>query len=221
MTAAEQAAARLSETFPESVVVSEKTLDMPTVIASSEALIDVLRWLRDDGGFDLLSDLSSVDWLPRRPRFHVNYHLRSTKTGDAIRVKAFVDSEDGHLPSAVELWRAADWQEREVYDLMGIRFTGHPNLTRIQMPDEWEGHPLRKDYPIGGVPVEYRIEPAYAGSDVTPAGRPAAGGAPPRLIRDRGRRSRWTWTGPPASGVRQTDTPDLGPPGPGDEEPSE
>jgi hypothetical protein len=106
------------------------------------------------------------------------------------------------VPSVVGVWPTADWHEREVYDFFGVVFDGHPDLKRILMPDEWIGHPLRKDYPVGGVPVEYRIEPAYVGANlVPPSGRPAAGGVPARLRRDRGRPSEWTWTGPPATGV--------------------
>jgi hypothetical protein len=122
-----------------------------------------------------------------------------------VRVKVqLADAERLEVPSVTGLWAGANWLEREVYDFFGVVFTGHPNLTRILMPDEWVGHPLRKDYPVGGVPVEYRIEPAYVGENVVPPdARPAAGGVPVRLRTDRGRRSHWTWSGDPASGVRR------------------
>src|SRR5688572_28805674 len=159
--------------------------------------------LRDDFGFDLLSDVSGVDWLPRDPRYDVNYHLACADSDRRLRVKVQLsDVEAPRVPSVVGVWPTADWHEREVYDFFGVVFDGHPDLKRILMPDEWIGHPLRKDYPVGGVPVEYRIEPAYIGPNVVPtAGRPAAGGVPVRLRRDRGRPSSWTWTGPPAAGV--------------------
>ena len=98
---------------------------------------------------------------PKPKRFCVNYHLLRLRSGarqaPRVRVQVFVD-EGEPVPSVVEVWPTADWHEREVFDLMGIPFQGHPNLTRIIMPDDWEGHPLRKDYPIGGEPVRFSEE---------------------------------------------------------------
>lgn len=176
---------------------------MDVVTVPAAGLLDVLRLVREELGFEMLLDISAVDWLPREPRYDVNYHLLSMSTLDRLRVKVqLAEADNPRVPSATPLWPGANWHEREVYDFFGIVFDGHPNLTRILMPDEWVGHPLRKDYPVGGVPVEYRIEPAYIGDNVVPAdARPAAGGVPVRLRKDRGRMSHWTWTGPPASGV--------------------
>ncbi len=195
--------AGLREKFPEAISETEEGLDSGVLVVRPEDLVAVMKSLRDEFGFDLLSDLSGVDWLPREPRYDVNYHLYSIERNERLRVKVKLpDAEHPRVPSVVDVWPTADWHEREVFDFFGIVFEGHPNLVRILMPDEWIGHPLRKDYPTGGVPVEYRIEPAYVGPNIVPqASRPAAGGAPARLRRDRGRPSTWTWTGPPASGV--------------------
>lgn len=192
----------LRERFPEVDVVMGA--DVPVVTVAAARVLDILAAVRDDFNYDLLVDVSAVDWLPREPRYDVNYHLLSLGSLERIRVKVqLADTEHPEVPTATGLWPGANWHEREVFDFFGIVFTGHPNLTRILMPDEWIGHPLRKDYPVGGVPVEYRIEPAYVGDNVVPPdARPAAGGVPVRLRRDRGRMSHWTWTGPPATGVK-------------------
>jgi NADH-quinone oxidoreductase subunit C len=194
--------ARIRERIPEVLVESALGIDMGTLIAPAQRLVDVMTILRDEFGFDVLSDLSAVDWLPREPRFDVNYHLYSLGSNERLRVKVRLDEAEANAPSVSGVWPTADWHEREVYDFFGIVFDGHPDLRRILMPDEWIGHPLRKDYPVGGVPVEYRMEPAYVGANIVPErGAPAAGGVPARLRRDRGRPSTWTWTGPPSSGV--------------------
>jgi NADH-quinone oxidoreductase subunit C len=196
--------ARIRERIPEAAFEATGGIDMGLLVVGVDRLTDILRLLRDDFAFDMLSDVSAVDWLPRDPRYDVNYHLYSTQTNDRLRVKVQLqDEESPHVPSVVGVWPTADWHEREVYDFFGVVFDGHPDLKRILMPDEWIGHPLRKDYPVGGVPVEFRVEPAYVGPNVVPpGGRPAAGGVPARLRRDRGRPSTWTWTGPPAADVR-------------------
>jgi NADH-quinone oxidoreductase subunit C len=137
-----------------------------TYFVAREHLLALVRALRDDEAlrFELLSSLSGVDYLdsggpvatPDRPRLHVVYHLTSMTYRRRIRLEVAVDVEDAHVPSVVEVYPTADWQERETWDMFGVVFDGHPALTRILMPDDWEGHPQRKDYPLGGIPVEYK-----------------------------------------------------------------
>jgi NADH-quinone oxidoreductase subunit C len=124
-----------------------------TLVVESSQIHHALKTLRDDSevAMNFLADLTAVDYFGREPRFEVVYHLRSFKTGARLRVKAPVaEPEDGSnpvLPSVHDLWACADWMEREVWDLYGIKFTGHPDLRRILMYEEFVGHPLRKDYP--------------------------------------------------------------------------
>ncbi|AXC15080.1 NADH-ubiquinone oxidoreductase chain C [Acidisarcina polymorpha] len=103
-----------------------------------------------DAGFNFLEDVTAVDWYPTEPRFQVSYHILSHGLKQRIRLRAFVSSDDPVIDSITPIWPSANFYEREVFDLFGIRFAGHPNLRRIMMPDEWEGHPLRKDYPVEG-----------------------------------------------------------------------
>ncbi len=197
--------AKVRERFPELTLEAGPGIDMDVVTVPAANLCDVMEICRDALGFTMLTDITGVDWLPREPRYDVNYHLLAPTTLDRMRVKVqLADAPNPQVPSLVGVWPGANWPEREVYDFFGIVFTGHPNLTRILMPEEWVGYPLRKDYPVGGVPVEYRMEPAYVGENVVPPdARPAAGGVPVRLRQDRGRLSHWSWTGAPASGVRK------------------
>ncbi len=124
-----------------------------TLVVDPKRVLDAMRVLRDDEHLqlDFLVDLTAVDYLGREPRFEVVYHLRSMKTGARLRVKApLAEPEDGSNPiidSVVSLWPGANWFEREVWDLYGIKFAGHPDLRRILMYEEFVGHPLRKDYP--------------------------------------------------------------------------
>jgi NADH-quinone oxidoreductase subunit C len=115
-----------------------------------ERALEVFGALRDDPqfGFDLLADLTAVDYLGRTPRFEVVYQLYSLPRGHRLRVKIAVGEEDPQVPSLTPLWKAANWLEREAWDMFGIRFEGHPDLRRILMYPEFEGHPLRKDYPV-------------------------------------------------------------------------
>jgi NADH-quinone oxidoreductase subunit C len=198
-------AAKIRESFPEAVVDARTELGNEILVVARDHLVDTARVLRDDFEFDMLLDVSAVDWTPRDLRYDINYHLLATDDHRRLRLKVQLpDVEPPTLASVIEIWPGADWHEREVYDFFGVIFEGHPYLRRIFMPDEWIGHPLRKDYPVGGVPVEYKIEPAYVGANLVPSrARPAAGGVPARLRRDRGRASHWTWTGPPASDVRR------------------
>ena len=100
--------------------------------------------------YDSLSDVTCVDWTPSDPRFEVIYHLFSTVTKKRVRLKVRLAGDDPAVDSLTSIWPGADFFEREVFDLFGVRFNGHPNLKRIMMPDNWEGHPLRKDYPVEG-----------------------------------------------------------------------
>jgi NADH-quinone oxidoreductase subunit C len=101
-------------------------------------------------GYNFLEDVTCVDYYPGEPRFQVIYHIVSHSLKARVRLAAPIESIDLEIDSIVPVWPSADFYEREVFDLFGIRFSGHPNLRRIMMPDEWEGHPLRKDYPVEG-----------------------------------------------------------------------
>ncbi|GHE11006.1 NADH-quinone oxidoreductase subunit C [Klenkia taihuensis] len=124
-------------------------------------LLTLLQALRDDDAlrFELCSSVSGVDYLdaggPTGERLHVVYHLTSMTYRRRIRLEVAVTAADPHVPSATRVYPTSDWHERECFDMFGVVFDGHPALTRILMPDDWDGHPQRKDYPLGGVPVEY------------------------------------------------------------------
>ena len=123
-----------------------------TVWVDSGLIREACAILRDDAAcpFNYLADLTAVDWYPSEPRFEVVYHLLSIPKKERVRLKARLDGSSPVIESVVSVWPAANQFEREVFDLFGVRFTGHPRLERIMMPDNWEGHPLRKDYPVEG-----------------------------------------------------------------------
>ena len=129
-----------------------------TIIVAADRLLDVMRFLKDDAStlFDYCSDVTAADWPPREKRFDVIYCLYSTRLRHRLRVKVRVGEEDP-VESVTHLWPAADWLEREVYDQFGINIVNHPDLRRILMPDQWQGHPQRKDYPLEG-PGELLME---------------------------------------------------------------
>lgn len=140
-----------------------------TVVVARERVIDVLRWLREDPwGFQVLVDLTAWDRYPQEPRFEVVYHLLSLARGERLRIKTRLPGDDPSVASAVSVFPGANWFEREVWDLFGIRFTGHPNLVRILLPDDWEGHPLRRDYPLTEEPVEFRGHVPKVPSQIVP-----------------------------------------------------
>lgn len=115
----------------------------------------VCRFLKQHQGIERLSTLTAVDRRPAEPRFEVVYHLHSVARNLRVRLKCRVGGENPEIDSVTAVWRSANWYEREVYDLFGIVFRGHPNLRRILLPDNWEGHPLRKDYPVHGYKYSY------------------------------------------------------------------
>jgi NADH:ubiquinone oxidoreductase subunit C len=164
-----------------------------TVVVEPGSLVEAALHLRDELGFNFLTDIAATDYLgwnerpvagywgsgagrdintpgswglatkpnPKQARFSVSYHLLKLASGasEAPRVRLQVWCEDGEeVPSVVSVWPTADWHEREAWDMMGIRIQGHPNLTRILMEEDWEGHPLRRDYPLGGEPVRFSSE---------------------------------------------------------------
>jgi NADH-quinone oxidoreductase subunit C len=147
--------ARLQARFSDAVLDSHARHDDHTAVIDRAAVVDVLRFCRDtaDLSFDMLMDLTAVDYLTypgqeAGPRFEVVYHLYSVSQNHRIRLKVRVDEDDPVVPSAVPLWPIANWFEREVWDMFGIQFAGHPDLRRLLLYEEFEGHPLRKDYPV-------------------------------------------------------------------------
>jgi NADH-quinone oxidoreductase subunit C len=149
----QEALNRAKELLGDAVTSSHAYRGDETIVVDPASIVEALRTLRDDPelAMNFLVDLTAVDYFGREPRFEVVYHLRSFKTGARLRVKApIAEPEDGSHPlidSIAPLWACADWMEREVWDLYGIKFRGHPDLRRILMYEEFVGHPLRKDYP--------------------------------------------------------------------------
>jgi NADH-quinone oxidoreductase subunit C len=172
------------------LVEVKEAQDETTLVVEPARLLDACEHLRDEEGFNFLSDISATDYLgwgesgvsgyigtadgrdlndpmtaglrrlpePKPKRFSLSYHLLALRDrAPRLRVQVWLDDGES-VASVVPLWPTADWHEREAWDLMGIRFDGHPNLVRILMDDDWEGHPLRKDYPIGGEPVRFSGE---------------------------------------------------------------
>ena len=123
-----------------------------TIVLAREHLQRAAEYLRAEAGlqFDFLSDISAVDRFPIEPRFEVNYHLLSISLHQVLRLRVWVSGKDPVISTVIPVWPTANWHEREIFDLFGIRFEGHPDLHRILMPDDWEGYPLRKDYPVEG-----------------------------------------------------------------------
>ena len=139
---------KIKERFPDAVLDITEFAGEHILHVQGQDILTVLTELKDDG-FHFLADLTAIDNLTLGgfDRFAVSYHLLSHKTAERVTVKAYISEEKPSLPSVESLWKTADWQEREVFDLYGIKFEGHPNLIRIMNPDDYDGYPLRKDYP--------------------------------------------------------------------------
>ncbi len=140
---------KLKEKFSESILEVAEFRGELTIVVRREDIVSLCTFLRDEPelAFNFLSDLCGVDRLGRQPRFDVNYHLYSLDKNHRLRLKVKVE-EGESVPSVTSVWSTANWHEREVFDLFGIRFDNHPDLRRIVMPEDWEGHPLRKDFPL-------------------------------------------------------------------------
>lgn len=145
--------AALRARFPDAAIerqTGEAIRDLTIVVPAGD-LVEICTFLRDEPEFDfaMLSWVSAVDWMPRIPRFEVVYGLLSLAHADRVHLKVRVPEENPRVPSVVDVWSTANWLEREQYDFYGIEFTGHPDLTRILLPEDWVGWPLRKDSPLG------------------------------------------------------------------------
>lgn len=143
--------------------------DQTTIILEKEGLVATLTFLKQ-AGFEVLMDLTGVDYLTPTKRTKVVYWLHNPSNYDRIRVALFAARNEA-IPSVTSLWEGANWYERELFDLFGVRFEGHPDLSRILMPDDWVGHPLRKDYALTEEPVEFKhgVKPKVP-SQIIPAG---------------------------------------------------
>jgi NADH-quinone oxidoreductase subunit C len=153
----EPAASAIETRFPEAIIEVTRKLNETGVILKPAALVDVSTALKNEFGFERLSSVTAVDWWPKKPRFEVVYHFHSIRNNRRLRLKLCVE-EGEEVDSVTHIWTTANWYEREVFDLFGISFRNHPNLERIMMPADWEGHPLRKDYPIHGYKYSYAEE---------------------------------------------------------------
>lgn len=190
--------ARLREQFPE--VTERESLDCPALNVMPYDALKVLKALRDDYGYTFLTDVTAIDWEERYPRFEVVWHLYHPSEYAYLRVASpCPNDEKPEMSSVVSLWATADWHERETYDMFGIHFTGHPNMTRILM---WEGYPyypLRKEFPLAGEETELPAPDVveHTGTKVKPApmmGGPfhAEPGAPMSRMEPRARDQSWT-----------------------------
>jgi NADH-quinone oxidoreductase subunit C len=149
-------AALIEAACPGGVVAEHEHRGELTVEIRADRLLEVARYLKGPPlTFVLLSDVSCADFPEGDPRFRLAYQLTSLESGGRLRLRVWAAAEQPEVDSVVSVWPTADWHEREVYDLMGVRFRGHPDLSRILMPVDWVGHPLRRDYPLGGEEVEF------------------------------------------------------------------
>jgi len=148
----ESVVGRLQENFPEAILETTTFRGEITVQLRAADILPLCRFLHDDPelSFNFLSDLCGVDDYPSEPRWQVVYHLCAMETKQRLRLKVSLPGAAPRVASVVSVWKAADWMEREAFDMFGITFIGHPDLRRILLTPEWEGYPLRKDYPLRG-----------------------------------------------------------------------
>jgi len=152
------AAVALEQRDASALIDGHRDRDEPTLFIAPDKLVSVCRFYREEQGFNRLSCITAVDWYPADPRFEVVYQLHSTGNNERLRLKVRVSEQNPELDTVTGVWRAANWYEREVFDMFGIGFRNHPDLRRILMPTDWDGHPLRKDYPVHGYKYSYQNE---------------------------------------------------------------
>lgn len=161
---------RIRAAFPQAITGQNRFRDETSLSIQPDSIRGVCEFCKSTLGFNYLIDVSSVDHFGEEPRYEVVYELYSMRDAVHLRLKTTVSEDDARIPSVADLWPTADWHEREAYDMMGITFTGHPDLRRILMWDGYPYHPLRKDFPLQGKPSEM---PGVAFTDVAPlAGGP-------------------------------------------------
>jgi NADH-quinone oxidoreductase subunit C len=159
----------LKAALPGASFETGKSVDFATVYVPTTSLVETCRELRDNTSlrFNVLIEVTAADYLPREPRFEIVYHLLSIPNRQRLRVKVRVASNelDGVVPTVQSIWPAAGWPEREVWDMFGIVFAGHGDLRRLLMPEDWEGHPARKDYPVQIHKAAQTYEPLEVSED--------------------------------------------------------
>ena len=143
-------AAALLAANPEYLTDGKVDRGETTLVVPAEHIVKVGEILKAKQQFIRLSTVTGVDWYPAEPRFEVVYHLHSIERNVRLRVKCKLPGANPEIDSLTGVWRSANWYERETFDLFGVKFRNHPDLTRIMLPEDWEGHPLRKDYPVTG-----------------------------------------------------------------------
>lgn len=151
------------QALPEALQAVKLFRNEITLIVAPAMIVEVMLYLRNTPGlvYNFLSDISAVDYYPDPPtaehpeRFGLAYHLYSMLYNRRLRIKVFLPEEDPAIASIIDVWPAANWLEREAFDMMGIRFDGHPDLRRLLMPEDWDGHPQRRDYPLGYETVQF------------------------------------------------------------------
>jgi NADH-quinone oxidoreductase subunit C len=145
--------------FPDVITDGHNRLGELTLEIDPAQIVSVCRFLKDDQKLNRLSAITGVDWYPVEPRFEVVYFLHSMeRRAERLRLKCRLPGDNPEIDSVTEVWHGANWYERETFDLFGVRFRNHPHLARIMMPDDWEGYPLRKDFPIHGHRYSYKDE---------------------------------------------------------------
>jgi NADH-quinone oxidoreductase subunit C len=168
----------LRERYPEAVLAARGWEDELDLAIAGERIREVCGSLKGGHGYRYLADLCGADYPEREARFEVVYHLYSHEANRRIRLRVAV-AEGDEVPSVTAVWRAANWPEREVYDMFGVRFSGHPDMTRILLWEGFNGHPLRKDFPVEGIDTGCAIYPEYYGDSAGPVAGTGTGWRPP------------------------------------------